>query len=153
MNTFMQTCLLLLTGMFISSTLLANDGHKTPSIFTSQRFVASLKRIDSVMAVNKTISAKVCACQILNLRSNNHDIMNAVVFAEKTNNEGNADFAKAKTRLEKEKRMLLSLFYNKIEVISRTTAATDCNTLYKKLKKMQEDLLMYEVLNADIITK
>ena len=105
------------------------------------------------MAVNKTVSAKVCACQILNLRSNNHDVMNAVVFAEKTNNEGNADFAKAKTRLEKEKRMLLSLFYNKIEVISRTTAATDCNTLYKKLKKMQEDLLMYEVLNADIITK
>ena len=105
------------------------------------------------MAINKTVSTKVCACQILNLRSNNHDVLNAVVFAEKTNNEGNADFAKAKIRLEKEKRMLLSLFYNKIEVISRTTAATDCNTLYKKLKKMQEDLLMYEMLNADIMMK
>jgi hypothetical protein len=150
MNTFMQTCLLLLTGMFISSTLLANDGHKTPSIFTSQRFIASLKRIDSVIAVNKTVTAKVCACQILNLRSNNHDVKNAVVFAEKTNSDGNADFTKAKTRLEKEKRMLLLLFYNKIEVIARTTAATDCNTLYRKLKKVQNDLLMYEVLNADV---
>jgi hypothetical protein len=149
----MQTCLLLLTGMAISSTMLANDGHKTPSIFSSQRFIASLKRIDSVIAVNKPVTAKVCACQILNLRSNNHDVKNAVVFAEKTNSEGNADFAKAKTRLEKEKRMLLALFYNKIEVIGRTTAATDCNTLYKKLKKMQDDLLMYEVLNADILSK
>jgi len=153
MNTFMQTCLLLLTGMFISSNLHANDGHKIPSIFTSQRFIASLKRIDSVIAVNGTVKAKVCACQILNLRSNNHDVKNAVVFAEKTNSEGNADLAKAKTRLEKEKRMLLALFYNKIEVIGRTTAATDCETLYRKLKKMREDLLMYEVLNADLIVK
>lgn len=153
MNTFMQTCLLLLTGITISSTMLANDGHKTPSIFTSQRFIASLKRIDSVIAVNSTVTAKVCACQILNLRSNNHDVKNAVVFVEKTNSDGNADFAKAKTRLEKEKRMLLALFYNKIEVISRTTAATDCNTLYKKLKMMQDDLLLYEMLNADVIVK
>jgi hypothetical protein len=149
----MQTCLLLLTGIAITSTVRANDGHKIPSIFSSQRFIASLNRIDSVIAVNKIVTAKVCACQILNLRSNNHDVKNAVVFAEKTNNEGSADLAKAKTRLEKEKRMLLALFYNKIEVIGRTTAATDCNTLYKKLKKMQDDLLMYEVLNADILTK
>ncbi len=153
MNTFMQTCLLLLTGMAISSTLLANDGHKTPTIFTSPHFIASLKRIDSVIAVTNTVTAKVCACQILNLRSNNHDVKNAVVFVEKTNSEGNADLAKAKTRLEKEKRMLLLLFYNKIEVIARTTAATDCSTLYRKLKKTWDNLLMYEVLNADVIVR
>ena len=153
MNNCKQTCLLLFTGMFISMAMLANDGHKTPTIFSSQQFIASLKRIDSVLAIKSTASAKVCACQILNLRSNNHDVKNAVVFAEKTNSEGHADFAKAKSRLEKEKRILLALFYNKIEVISRTTAATDCNTLYKKLKKMQDDLLLYEMLNADIITK
>jgi len=153
MNTFMQTCLLLLTGIAISNTLLANDGHKKPSIFTTQRFITTLTKFDSVIAVKSTATAKVCACQILNLRSNNHDVKNAVVFVEKTNKEGNADFAKAKTRLEKEKRMLLALFYNKIEVIGRTTAATDCNTLYRKLKKAQDNLLMYEVLNADVLTK
>lgn len=139
--------------MAIGGTLYANDGHKTPSIFTSQHFITSLKGIDSVIAVGKTVRGKVCACQILNLRSHNHNVKNAVVFAEKTNSEGHADLARAKTRLEKEKRLLLSLFYNKIEVISRTTAATDCNTLYKKLKKMQDDLLLYEMLNADIMTK
>jgi len=153
MNTFMQTCLLLLAGITISINMLANDGHKKPSIFTTQRFLTSLKKFDSVITVNKTVTAKVCACQILNLRSNNHHVKNAVVFAEKTNSEGSADFAKAKNRLEKEKRMLLLLFYNKIEVIGRTTAATDCNTLYQKLKKAQDNLLMYEVLNADVIVK
>jgi hypothetical protein len=153
MNTFMQTCLLLLTGITISNTMLANDGHKKPSIFTTQRFITSLKKFDSVIAVNNTVTAKVCACQILNLRSNNHQVKNAVVFAEKTNNEGDADLTKARLRLEKEKRMLLLLFYNKIEVIGKTTAATDCNTLFRKLKKTQDNLLMYEVLNADIETK
>ena len=149
MNKLMQTCLLLLTGITISNTMLANDGHKKPSIFTTKRFITSLKKFDSVIAAN-TVTAKVCACQILNLRSNNHQVKNAVVFAEKTNNEGDADLTKAKIRLEKEKRMLLLLFYNKIEVIGKTTAATDCNTLYKKLKKKQADLLLYEMLNADV---
>jgi hypothetical protein len=142
--------MLMLTGIILSITVLANDGHKKPSIFSTQQFIASLKKFDSVIAVNKAVTAKVCACQIMNLRSNNHHVMNAVVFAEKTNSEGNADFAKAKSRLEKEKRILLSLFYNKIEVIARTTAATDCNTLYQKLKKKQDGLLLYEMLNADV---
>jgi hypothetical protein len=45
------------------------------------------------------------------------------------------------------------LFFNKIEVIAKTTAATDCNTLFMQLKKKQDDLLLYEVLDADIIVK
>lgn len=98
-------------------------------------------------------SAKVCACQILNLRSNNLHVKNAVVFAEKTNTEGENDLDKAKLRLEREKRMLKILFYNKIQVLAKTTASTDCNTLFLQLKKKQADLLLYEILNADIIVK
>jgi len=98
-------------------------------------------------------SAKVCACQILNLRSNNLHVKNAVVFAEKTNTDGDNDMDKARLRLEREKRMLRILFYNKIQVIGSTTAATDCNTLFQQLKKKQADLLLYEILNADIVVK
>jgi hypothetical protein len=87
------------------------------------------------------------------MRSNNHHVKNAVVFAEKTNSDGEADLEKAKTRLEKEKRILRLLFYNKIEVITRTTAATDCNTLFQQLKKKKDNLLLYEVLDADIVVK
>jgi hypothetical protein len=151
MNTFTQTCFLVIACFAISNTVQANDGHTTPSPFNNTRFLASVKAIDSIIAINAT--AKVCACQILNLRSNNHHVKNAVVFAEKTNSEGQDDLAKAQIRLEKEKRIMRSLFYNKIQVIAKTTAATDCNTLFIQLKKKQDNLLLYEVLNADIVVK
>jgi hypothetical protein len=151
MKIFTQTCFLLIVCMAISITTLANDGSNTPSPFTTARFMASVKRVDSIIAVNTP--AKVCACQILNLRSNNHHVKNAVVFAEKTSKEGQEDLVKAKMRLEKEKRLMRILFFNKIEVIAKTTAATDCNTLFMQLKKKQDDLLLYEVLNADITIK
>lgn len=151
MNPFIQTWLLLLTGCVISNVVFANDGHAAPSIFTSIRFTKSVKTFDSIITANTT--AKVCACQILNLRSNNHYLKNAVVFAEKTISNGQTDLAKAKTRLKKEKRLLRILFYNKIQVIAKATAATDCNTLFLKLKKKQENLLLYEVLDADVVIR
>jgi hypothetical protein len=151
MKIFTQLCSLLIVCIAISSTTLANDERNAPSPFTTTRFMASVKRVDSIIAVNTT--AKVCACQILNLRSNNHHVKNAVVFAEKTNKEGQSDLVIAKIRLEKEKRLMRILFFNKIEVIAKTTAATDCNSLFIQLKKKQDDLLLYEVLNADIIVK
>jgi hypothetical protein len=151
MNPFIKTCFLLLAGIAITNTNLANDGHAAPSIFTTNRFITSLRSFDSVITVNAT--AKICACQILNLRSNNHHVKNAVVFAEKTNEDGQADYTKAKIRLEKEKRIMRLLFYNKIEVIGKTTAATDCNTLFLQLKKKKDNLLLYEVLDADIVVR
>jgi len=121
-----------------------------PSLFSTARFMASVKKVDSFIVINRP---KVCACQILNLRSNNHHVKNAVVLAEKTIKEGANDLVQAKIRLEKEKNLMRILFFNKIEVIARTTAETDCNTLFIQLKKKQDDLLLYEVLNADILIK
>jgi hypothetical protein len=151
MSPFCKTCFLVIACIAISNTTLANDGRVTPSTFTTTRFIASLKTFDSIITANG--AAKVCACQILNMRSNNHHVKNAVVFAEKTNSEGANDLTKAKIRLEKEKRLLRILFYNKIEVIGKTTAATDCNTLFLQLKKKQDNLFFYEVLNADIVVE
>lgn len=151
MKIFTQTCFLLIACIVINNTTRANDGRNSPSQFTTARFMASVKRVDSIIAVHTT--AKVCACQILNLRSNNHHVKNAVVFAEKTNKESGNDLAQAKIRLEREKRLMRILFFTKIEVIARTTAETDCNTLFIQLKKKQDDLLLYEVLNADILVK
>ena len=45
------------------------------------------------------------------------------------------------------------LFFHKKEVIDSTTSATDCNTLFIQLKKKQDDLLLYEVLDADIVVQ
>jgi hypothetical protein len=151
MNPFYKTWFLLIACIVITTTTFANDGHTVPSTFTSPAFIPSVKTFDSI--ITATSAAKVCACQILNLRSNNHHVKNAVVFAEKTISNEHTDLAKAKTRLEKEKRLLRILFYNKIEVIAKTTAATDCNTLFLQLKKKQDNLLLYEVLNADIAVR
>jgi hypothetical protein len=151
MKIFTQTCFLLIACIVISNTTLASDGRRTPLLFSTARFMASVKKVDSFIVINTT--TKVCACQILNLRSNNHHVKNAVVFAEKTNKEGDNNLVQAKIRLEREKRLMRILFFNKIEVIASTTAETDCNTLFIQLKKKQDDLLLYEVLNADILVK
>jgi hypothetical protein len=151
MNPFIQTWLLLLACIAINNTTHANDGHSAPSIFNATRFIKKVKTFDSISTANST--AKVCACQILNLRSNNQHVKNAVVFAEKSISDEHTDLAKAKTRLEKEKRLLRILFYNRIQVIAKTTAATDCNTLFLQMKKKQDNLLLYEVLDADVAVK
>jgi len=151
MNPFIKPCFLVIACFAIRSTTQANDGTVTPSEISTTRFIASVRSFDSIITANA--AAKVCACQILNLQSNNHHVKNAVVFAEKTISEGTTDLEKAKTRLEKEKRVLRSLFYNKIRVIGKTTAETDCNTLFQQMKMKQANLLLYEVLNADIVVK
>lgn len=151
MNLIIRTCLLLPACIAIVNGSLANDGHVSPSPLKTSRFMASVKVFDAMNKV--TASAKVCVCQILNLRSTNHHVKNAVVFAEKTNMDGADDLAQAKLRLEKEKRLLRVLFYSKIQVVAKTTAATDCNTLFKQLKKKQDNLLLYEMLDADVEVK
>lgn len=150
MKSFTQTCFLLIACIVINKTTLANDGRKIPSLFSTARFLASVKKVDSFIVINRP---KVCACQILNLRSNNHHVKNAVVLSEKTIKEGANDLVQAKIRLEKEKNLMRILFFPRIEVIARTTAETDCNTLFIQLKKKQDDLLLYEVLNADIVVQ
>jgi hypothetical protein len=101
MKNFTQTCSLLIVYIAISITTLANDERNPPSPFITARFMASVKRVDSIIAVNTT--AKVCACQILNLRSNNHYVNNAVVFAEKTNKEGEGGPGKSQNKAGKRK--------------------------------------------------
>lgn len=150
MKIFTQTCFLLIACIVINNTTLANDGRYAPSLFSTARFIASVKKVDSFIVIHKP---KVCVCQILNLRSNNHHVKNAVVLAERTNKERDNDLEQAKIRLEKEKSLMRVLFFPRIEVIARTTADTDCNTLFIQLKKKQDDLLLYEVLNADILVK
>jgi hypothetical protein len=152
MNPHLHLKLLMLVSIAFSNTLLASDGHTSPFTLTTKAFVASVKKFDAMNIANG--SAKVCACQILNLYSNNRHLENAVVFAERTNQEdAQTDFAKAKSRLEKEKKQLKLLFYDRVNVVAETTAATDCNTLYLQLKKKNANLLMYEVLNADVVVR
>ena len=151
MNLQFRNQVLLFACMALSNIALANDGHSSPSYFTANRFIASLKTFDAMNTANA--SAKVCACQILNLHSNNHHFENVVVFAEKSYEDEHTDMAKAINRLEKEKQQLKQLFYTRVNVVAKTTAATDCNSLYLQLKKKNSNLKVYETLNADVAVK
>ena len=71
--------------------------------------------------------AKVCACQIFRVESNNEKQNFIAVFAQATNTgDLSFNFASANTVLEKEKKHLKGFFYTKIKTAENVTAATEC---------------------------
>lgn len=120
--------------------------------FSSTAFITSLATYES--NYEKIPVLKVCACQLLTIRSKNQREENVVVFSEKINNgDLAADFAVATQVLEKEKKHMQLFFYEKVKVVDRKVLATDCKTFYKQLKLQNEDLRMYELLDADAISR
>lgn len=98
-------------------------------------------------------TAKVCACQLLDVKSNNEDFQNLAVFAEKTNN-GDVPTEKqaALAVLQKEHKNLKN-FYSTITVKREIVAMSDCSTLVKQLRGAYDNLKVFETLDADIRLK
>lgn len=96
-------------------------------------------------------SSKICSCQVLSLESKNYQHSQVLILAEKTNNgDIRADYAAARKRIEKEKRYLASVFFDKVSKTSELTGASDCKTLYRQLKDADSNLKVYDILDADI---
>jgi hypothetical protein len=120
--------------------------------FNSSAFITSLVSYDKQF--NKELVTKVCACQLLTIKTKNQQTDNVAVFSEKINNgDLRADFAVAVEVLEKEKKHMKAFFYDKVTVIGKQVVATDCKTFYKQLKVQFADLQMYELLDADAISR
>jgi hypothetical protein len=96
-----------------------------------------------------TITARVCSCQIVDLESSNYNHTHVALLAEKTNYGGNSDFIIARNRIEKEKKHLKKMFYDKVKMISEIHQTVSCKSLYIKLKTADSQLQLYEILNAD----
>ena len=97
-------------------------------------------------------NTKICACQLLDVKSRNEDLQNLVVFAEKTNNGDLTNEQKAAmTVLQKEKKNMKA-FYFEITVKREIVVATDCASLYKQLKGAYSNLKVFGTLDADIKT-
>ena len=140
-------CILICTGLF------AGNSSVRPFSPLPAKFLISVKKLDSNFIAEKIAShkiVKICSCQILNVQSNNYDHRKVAVFAEKTNN-GNfsADSRVAKEAIEKEKKHLKAFFYDKLKVVGHVAESSDCKSLYVKLKSADEDLVMYDILDAD----
>jgi hypothetical protein len=146
--------IMLVMLILISFNSLANDLGALPkkNLFSSPEFVTSLKTYDNVYDIKPVL--KVCACQLLTVKSKNQQIENVAVFSEKVNNgDLTADFAVATDVLEKEKKQMKMFFYETVKVVGKQVVATDCKTFYKQLKVRYDDLKMYELLDADAISR
>lgn len=96
-------------------------------------------------------TARVCACEILKLKNNNNEFENVALFSEKTNyGDLSADYKTAGQLLNAENKHLKSFFFDQVEVKNKINAPTDCVSLYLRLKTQNDDLKMYDILNADI---
>jgi hypothetical protein len=140
--------------LFVASNFKANDLEALPSKiqFNHRNFAAILVDFDKL--TNDKNVTKVCACQLLSVNSGNREVSNVAVFSEKINNgDLSADFAVATEVLENERKHMKSFFYDKVKIIAKQVVATDCRTMYNQLKVQYDDLKMYEVLDADAISR
>lgn len=92
---------------------------------------------------------RICSCQVLNMQSSNYDHRFVVLLAEKTNDESSAGFKAARNRIEKEKKQLKKLFYDKVKLVAQIQGSGSCKSMYFRLHKADGQLQLYEILNAD----
>jgi len=153
----------LVLAVVLSATVsFANPGsNNRPSFVRSAKFLDVIRKSDTatdknIESVNKEVpkakAAKVCACQILNVSSNNETLQYVAVMVEKTNQgELNNSYSIAKSVLEKEKRLMKNQFYPKMKVLEKYTVFSSCKTLAAKLTIENTDLKVYDILDADIL--
>jgi len=107
---------------------------------------------ESVQNSEETNSSeeKICSCQVLNLESSNFDHRYVVLLAEKKNDGTGTAYTIAKNRIQKEKKHLKQMFYDKIKVVSEKQGTGSCKEMFYRLRKADVSLQLYEILNADI---
>jgi hypothetical protein len=154
----MQLIRLTLVTLFIGSFLFSHAGSLSPNPMKlgGKEFFKKIKNANDFLPVEgsqATTVTKICSCQILDMKSSNYDHRHVAVFAEKTFHGNAQDFQVTHSALEKEKKQLKKMFYDKLEVVSAHAEQTDCKSLYVKLKYADQNLIIYEVLNADIVTR
>lgn len=134
-----------------------NEGSATPtpSRILSNNFLFSAKNYNELFVKRETAtSSKVCSCQILNVKSNNEEVENVAVFAQKSNNgDISADLNAATATIEAAKKQMKGQFYNSVKVVSKQQVAIPCSELYKQLKNQNQSIKMYDILDADVLNR
>ena len=125
--------------------------EKLDSILSNRVSVIEVKKESALTPEEANSSAgKICSCQVLNLASSNYDHRYVVLLAEKKNDGSANAFTVAKNRLQKEKKHLKQMFYDKIQVVSEMQGTGSCKAMFYRLRKADVSLQLYEILNADI---
>lgn len=133
-NVYVQFKLIAKLDSLIETGTLSADFHKKSAISSEE---------------NQVSSGRICSCQILNLVSSNYDHRYVVLLAEKTNNGTGEAYAVARDRIQKEKKHLKKMFYDKVKVVAETQGAGSCRSMFFRLRSADSSLQLYEILNAD----
>ncbi len=162
MKSLIRIVITLLLLTLNRGTSIAGNGLVRPiNQFTGISMI-SIQAVDSFLSVtlrpssmqsesgNNSSRARICSCQILNLESANYDHRHIALFAEETNHGSSSDFRIAMNRIEKEKKHLKRMFYDKVKVLTEVASVGTCHSMYVRLKSDDGSLQMYEILNADI---
>ena len=138
--------------MILPVLLLCSLASKASPKSTIPFFNTSLLIISIKNAPVEKNDSKICACQLLDVKSTNENLKNLVVFAEKTNKGDFANERKvARTVIQKEKKKMKT-FYSEIRVTREVVVKMDCSSLYKQLKSAYGNLKVFGTLDADIKT-
>jgi hypothetical protein len=150
MFTYLHKLLLIVSLIFLSGLAFAENSKTMPHHFSGKRLIGMAKEKETA-SIGIKHNIKICTCQILILESSYHRQRNFALFAERTNKKSlAADLSSANRVIEREKRRMRSLFYDKLEVQAIVADVTDCKSLYKKLKIENKALYLYDILDADI---
>lgn len=152
----------LFTAVLLTASLSATAGDEAvrPSQFDLKAFVrASLNFIGGnayaadalVEKLQSKPTDRVCVCEIMELQNNNASFSNVALLAEKTNNgDMGRDYKIAERQLTKEKKQMKAQFFDKVQVNTKIAVATDCISLYIKLRQESLGLKLYDILDADV---
>jgi hypothetical protein len=125
--------------------------EKLDSILSNRVSVMEVKKESELTTEEaKSSTGKICSCQVLNLESSNFDHRYVVLLAEKKNDSNGTAYTIAKKRIQKEKKYLKQMFYDKIKVVSEKQGTGSCKEMFYHLKTADVTLQLYEILNADI---
>jgi cell wall-associated NlpC family hydrolase len=148
---------LVLVLAFVVNNAFATGGSSAPAptrILTNN-FLFTVKSYHQLFLKNEVAtSSKVCSCQILNVKSNNEEVENVAVFAQKTNNgDISADLNAATATIEAAKKQMKGQFYSNVKVVAKKQVAIPCSELYKQLKNQNDNIKMYDILDADALSR
>jgi hypothetical protein len=151
---------------FVITKSFAGDGSVRP-VLPSLVHPNHIREIDSFLSARVSIvsfvnasnisakevgssSGRICSCQILNLSSSNYDHRYVALLAEKSNDGSGSAYTVARNRIQKEKKQLKKLFYDKVKVVAEMQGTGSCKLMFYQLRTSDSHLRLYEILNADI---
>lgn len=138
---------------------MAGDEAVRPSQFNLKAFVkASLSfvgnnsyKVDALLEkLQSTPADRVCVCEIVELQNGNVSYDNVALLAEKINNgDMGHDYKVAERQIAREKKHLKARFFDNVQVNTRIAVATDCLSLFIRLRQESLGLKLYDILDAD----